>query len=179
MIGGLPRSFRSEYTGMTVGLAETVRRVYVSNAAGMLFSGTLHLTAIYLEGGLTVSSLSFISGTTAANGPTNWWFALYDGDLNLMAQSPDQLTAAWAANTLKKLSFGTPVTLSKSGIYYVGVMVAASVQVPSLIAAVSHANVTTLTPRLAGLANTGLTTTAPAVATFSSTSGNMAYCIVE
>lgn len=56
-------------------------------------------TALPLAKGTTVTNLTFLSGTTPAGTPTNWWFALYDPVGNKISQTVDQLTTAWAANT--------------------------------------------------------------------------------
>lgn len=76
------------------------------------------LTPIYLVVGDIVTYLTFVSGNTAAGTPTNYWHALYDIDGALLAQSADQLTAAWAANTAKKLALSSPVTAEYTGWYY-------------------------------------------------------------
>lgn len=74
-------------------------------------------TRVYLRKGDLVTNLSFVSGNTAAGTPTNWFHALYDPDGVLLSQSADQLTAAWAANTAKKLALGTAQTISVNGWY--------------------------------------------------------------
>lgn len=74
-------------------------------------------TRIFLRAGDVVTSLTFMSATTAAGTPTNWWHALYSEAGALLAQSADQLTAAWAADTAKKLALSAPVTISADGWY--------------------------------------------------------------
>ncbi len=72
----------------------------------------------FLRKGDIVSALSFVSGNTAAASLTAWWHALYDPDGNKIAQSADQGSAAWAANTAKKLTLtGGPYTISADGWY--------------------------------------------------------------
>lgn len=86
-------------------------------------------TRVFLRKGDVVTNLSFVSGNTAAGTPTNWWHALYDPDGVLLAQTADQLTAAWAANTAKKLALSSPVTIAKDGWYIVATaMTATTVQ---------------------------------------------------
>lgn len=86
-------------------------------------------TRVFLRKGDVVTNLSFVSGNTAAGTPTNWWHALYDPDGVLLAQTADQLTAAWAANTAKKLALSAPVTIAKDGWYIVATaMTATTVQ---------------------------------------------------
>jgi hypothetical protein len=88
--------------------------------------------ALYLREGDIVTNLSFKSGATAADTPTNWWFALYDPALALLAQTADQETAAWAANTLKTLALASPVTVEDTGVHYAAIMVKATDE-PSLL----------------------------------------------
>lgn len=101
-----------------------------------LTTQVMQSAALYLQAGDTVTSLTFKSGSTAAASPTNWWFALYDDSATpaLLAQSADQTSAAWAANTAKTLALSSPVTIARTGIYYAAVMVKATTP-PSLLGA--------------------------------------------
>lgn len=74
-------------------------------------------TRVFLRKGDVVTNLSFVSGNTAAGTPTNWWHALYTEAGALVAQSADQLTAAWAANTAKKLALSAAYTVPADGWY--------------------------------------------------------------
>lgn len=74
-------------------------------------------TRIWLRRGDVVTYLTFVSGNTAAGTPTNWWHALYSSAGALLAQSADQLTAAWAANTAKKLALSAAYTVLTDGWY--------------------------------------------------------------
>ncbi len=124
-------------------------------------------TAVYLQAGDTVTNITFKSGATAADTPTNYWVALYDDSTTpaLLGQSADQLTAAWAANTAKTLALAAPVTIARTGIYYAAVMVKATAT-PSLL------GVAALAPAVSGFvagekqlsqtSGAALTTTAPA-----------------
>lgn len=122
--------------------------------------------AIPLYGGDVVTSISFKAGATAAGTPTNWWFALYDPAGNLLAQTADQLTAAWAAGATKTLALATAQTVTAHGLYYAACMVKATT-VPTLVgvtlatAAVST-GITTADKVLAQTSGSSLTTTAPA-----------------
>lgn len=72
----------------------------------------------FLREGDVVTALSFVSGNTAAATLTHWAHALYDPDGALIAQSADQTSAAWAANTAKRLTLaGGPYTISADGWY--------------------------------------------------------------
>lgn len=109
-----------------------------TDVAAALTTQVMTSVAIFLEAGDRVTNLSFLSGATAAGTPTNWWFALYDTQATpaLIGQTADQLTAAWAADTLKTLPLGLPFQVLVPGIYYAACMVKATT-VPSLIAKVA------------------------------------------
>lgn len=74
-------------------------------------------TRIWLRKGDLATNLTFVSGATGAGTPTNWFHALYTPAGALVAQSADQLTAAWAANTAKKLALSAPYTVPADGWY--------------------------------------------------------------
>jgi hypothetical protein len=124
-------------------------------------SGVMCSVALYLADGDTVTNLTFISGGTAAGTPTNYWFALYSGAGALLAQTADQLTAAWAADTAKTLALATPQKITKSGIYYAAISVTATT-VPTLVGTVGAKPVLTGEGNLSQTSGTGLTATAPA-----------------
>ncbi|MGW4300437.1 right-handed parallel beta-helix repeat-containing protein [Streptomyces sp. NPDC004646] len=102
-------------------------------------SGTLYLVPIWLPKGAVISNLGFMSGSTAAVTPTNWWFSLHDSSKKMLARTADQTTAAWAANTAKTLPIAqttagaaTSYTTTYTGLHYIGVMIKATT-VPSLV----------------------------------------------
>lgn len=147
--------------GATGTVAETIPRSIGGTNVAALTSGTLLLMAVYLRAGQRVANISFCSGTTAAGTPTNQFFALYDINRNLLAQSANATTAAWAANTIKTLAMTASYTATTTGLYYVGVMVSATT-VPSLAGlAANNAAFHAAAPILVGNSTTGLTTTLP------------------
>ena len=83
-------------------------------------------TRVFLRKGDVVSNLTFVSGNTAAATITNWFHALYDPDGVKLAQSADQGSAAWAANTAKKLALTSPVIIDKDGWYIVATSMTAT-----------------------------------------------------
>lgn len=127
-------------------------------------SGTLYLVPIWLPKGLVVSSISFTSGGTAAASPTNYWFTLHDSSRKALARTADQLTAAWAANTVKTLAVAQTLagsassyTTTYSGLHYLGVMVKATT-VPNLVSEGSLADVVASVAPGFGGTDTGLST---------------------
>ncbi|MFJ3834447.1 hypothetical protein ACIPY6_02900 [Streptomyces sp. NPDC090054] len=118
---------------------------------------------IHLRAGDVVTNVSFRSGATAADTPTNWWFALYSDAATpaLLAQTADQTSTAWAANTTMTKALAAAYTVPKSGIYHVGIMVKATA-VPTLLGAVAAPAIVTGERALSSSSGSSLTTTAPA-----------------
>ncbi len=105
------------YGGASV-LAESLPRFVTSANTALLSTGRSSGVTVAVLAGTPCTNAQFQSGTTAANGPTHWWFGLADyATLSLIRQSTDQLTAAWAGNTVKTLALDSiPVTAgSRSG----------------------------------------------------------------
>lgn len=118
---------------------------------------------IHLRAGDVVTNITFRSGATAADTPTNWWFALYSDAATpaLLAQTADQTTTAWAANTTMTKALAAPVTISKTGIYWVGIMVKATA-VPTLLGSAVAPAIVSGERNLSQSSGSSLTTTAPA-----------------
>lgn len=149
--------------GIAGTVAETINRMLVSEAnLSALTSGTLHLTAIYLQAGQVCTSISYFSATTAAGTPTNGFFALYNGSRNLLAQSANFTTEAWAANSIKTKALTSAFTATYTGLHYVGIMVTATT-VPTLkgLVAKSANQLASTNPPLHGNSTTALTTALP------------------
>lgn len=135
------------------------------NNTGVLTSGRLQLAGgLVIPAGATVSAISFVSGTQAAETPTNQWFCLVDVNLNVLAKTADATNAAWAANTVKTLTLATPYTAPREMPVYAGLMVAAGT-VPDLRGVTSATATTAIVPILAASSTTGLTTPASLGAT--------------
>jgi hypothetical protein len=110
---------------------------YLATANGAALStGVMTSVGMQFGAGQKITSISFVSATTAAGTPTHWWFALYSAAATpaKVAQTADQTSTAWAANTLKTLALPAPVTIAVSGWYWVSVMVAATTP-PTLLSA--------------------------------------------
>lgn len=159
------RTLRDQYTGLNGTLGETLIRSSQMNQGTTISSGTLRLTAVSLWEGATVGHISYCSASTAASGPTHWWFGLYDNNLNQLAVTADQGTNSWASNNYKSLAVATVAsgaassfTTTYTGLYYSGVMVAAGT-VPTLVGTL-HLNGSLLnqSPLWQGTSDTGLTT---------------------
>lgn len=162
--------------------ANMPRRALTSNASALTTQVMLS-TALHLEAGDVVTNLTFVSGATAANTPTNWWFALYDYSATpaLIAQTADQTSTAWAANTAKTVALSSAYLVPRSGIYYAAVMVKATA-VPTL-AGITLENAAAAGALVSGqkvLAQTSgaaLTDTAPATIATPTTVATVPYVV--
>lgn len=133
-----------------------------------LATGVMTSVALYLHDGDTVTNLTFVSGATAADTPTNYWVALYSRAGTLLAQSADQTTGAWAADTAKTLALSAPVKITQSGVYFAAIMVKATAT-PTLV------GTTGAKPVLAGEGNLGQSSGSSLVATAPATIASPAF----
>lgn len=113
-------------------LASNLKRTDCTTDTAALTTQVMLSVALPLQAGDVVTSLTFVSGDTAANTPTNRWVALYSPAGALLAQSADQTSGAWAANTAKTVALATPQLITVAGVYYAALMVKATT-VPSLL----------------------------------------------
>lgn len=153
---------RNQDTGLATPIvAENVPWYVCSADLAVLTTQQLWLTAIELPPRQLISTLEFISGATAANTPTNWWFVLADKNRLVLGISADQTSTAWAANTAKKVALAAAYTTPDyPDFYYVGMMMKATTPVslrgPAALGNVIMAN--TDLPLKAGTSNTGAST---------------------
>lgn len=115
------------------GFASKVRvsypRIMGSAAQNVLSTGVLYLTAVPMFAGDIASGVAMISASTGLTMGTNndghAFFGLYNSTYNLVASSADQGGAfSWGANAIASVSFSTPYTVTASGVYYAGVLIA-------------------------------------------------------
>lgn len=162
-------------------LAETLPREVCTetNATIPSTSGTLWMQAINLRAGLLISNITLISATTAAVTPTQYIAGLYSYALSKLAETANQTTAAWAANTMKTLALTTPYRVPTSGIYYIGFyMVAATIVKLKAAANRTGGQLGGEAPILGGTSTAGLTTALPATAAAITFGTNMLYSTV-
>lgn len=144
-------------------LAETMHR-YTASATATPASGTLYLQSIFLDMGQTVSTIGFITGLTAATGPTHWWTALLDSSYKLQAHSADQTNTAIPASTWNSTAMAAPYTATYSGAYLLGLMIATSSTQPTVLCGTTVPNAALISgtgliaPVPGGTSTTGLTT---------------------
>jgi Collagen triple helix repeat (20 copies) len=106
-------------------------------------STSIHGAAVWLNKGDTVNWLAEMV-VTAGSGMTHGGFAIYDGDLDLVAQTDDSPSAfqSAAADSWVKLSLTTPFTAPTSGLYYFADLLAGST-IPKIGIVTSNASILT------------------------------------
>ncbi len=174
LLGGFTRNFRDILTWLDTTTPSSPDTFYRNNQprVGMydsasdagqvaLATGVMTAVRIKLFAGDVITNISFRSGQTAA-APTNHWFALYSnaGTPALLAQTPDQAAAAWAANTTKTLALTAAQTIAKTDYYWVACMVTGTP--PTLLGAVGAAPIVAGEANLSVSSGATLTTTATA-----------------
>lgn len=144
-----------------------------------LATGVMTSVPIHLRAGDVVTNVSVRSGATAAGTPTNYWVALYDNASTpaLLGQSADQTSTAWAANTTKTLALSSPVTITRTGIYWVGIMVTATTP-PSLVGTCAAPAIVTGERNLSQSSGSSLTATAPATITSATAKQFVPYVVI-
>jgi hypothetical protein len=152
-----------ENFGVTGAKAETFgRHILNEGNISALTSGTIRMQAIWLRAGTVITSITFASATTAANGPTNQLFGLYDISRNLLAVTTNDTSTAWAANLNKTLALSSPTVyiVPTSALYYLACMVTASTAVPTMkgMTALTASHLHGVAPILNGNSSTGQTT---------------------
>ena len=106
----------------TGAISETMPRYIANSNNGVLNTGRLNLTAIWLPGATIITSITFVSGTTAVITPTNQLFGIFDDSAGssggsgyaLLRASNNDTSTAWAADTAKTLSLTSTYTTVRS-----------------------------------------------------------------
>jgi lysophospholipase L1-like esterase len=141
----------------TAALAETIPRgLVITNLPGFT-SGTLFLTPVLLTAGQVITSVTFYAGGTAVATPTNQWFGLFDSSRNAVALTADATTAAWAGFAKKTLALTASYTVPATGMYYLGICVAATTMMSLNGLAPYNGNVQGEAPVLSGNSTAALT----------------------
>lgn len=181
--------------GTLRGTAPTVRESvprWFSTNLSTLTSGQAYAVAVPVVVGDIVTSITFVTATTAmtwgSNNDGHIWFALYSGSATptLLGQTADQTgVQTWGASTAKTLNLSSPYTVTATGFLYAAVMVnigtGGSPAVPTLRGAALLNSPLSASPvtgmlRPAWQAGSGLTTTAETNPT-PATNGNVTYAV--
>lgn len=131
----LQSAYRDEL--LCPGKAETCPRWAVNNSATIV-SGKLNLMAVYLVAGQVISNFSWDNGSTAGVALTHQWAGLYSNAFAQLAVTSDKTTTAIPAATAFTWAVATTgagvastYTATYSGLYYVGLMIAATTTMPT------------------------------------------------
>lgn len=176
LLGGLTRNYRDILTWLDDAAPSSPDTFYRNNQPRVglydsasdtnqvaLATGVMTAVRIKLFAGDVITNVSVRSGTTAAGTPTNYWVALYSnaGTPALLAQSADQTSTAWAANTTKTIALASTVTISKTDYYWAAIMVTATTP-PTLLGTCAVAPIVTGEANLSVSSGSALTGTATA-----------------
>ena len=137
-------------------LYETMPRSDGIFNTAVLASTRVSMVAIWLPAGITITSISFMSATTAASVPLNQVFGLYDSSRALLRSSDDNTTTAWAANTVRTLSLTSTFDTTYSGLHYLAILVVATT-VPTLMSTGTNAAAMGVAPIVCGTSTTAVT----------------------
>lgn len=170
-VSGLVADLATKVNGdmPTGAVAENMPRrqggTHLDNSLTSWASGTLFLSAIPLVAGITVTSISMLSGATGAAGATHCWFSLWSPSRGKLGVTNDDTAASpWALATVKTMSLVAPYVVPTTGLYYVGAVVVATTM-PTLRGAAPNATLAALAPILGGTSDASLTDPASAPTT--------------
>lgn len=165
----------------TAAIRESIPRPFAAGDQAALTSAQLYVVALYLEAGVPITSITFVSSTTAASVPLNQWFGIFDittrAPLRLTA---DDTTTAWASNSRKTLALSSLYTPTYSGFYDIGIMVKATT--PPTLRGVNMGQVLSNDPPVTAGTSTGSLTdpaSCPNPIAALSVASTMAYCYVS
>ena len=94
-------------------------------------NGSIHADSVVLEKGQVVTSLAELVATAGA-GMTHGAYAIYDKNLNLVAQTADTPAAFQVTNQWAELPLTSPYTVPASGLYYFADVLASSTTMPAI-----------------------------------------------
>ena len=159
---------------VTGAIAETAPGSSPWGAVTVGTSGVAHLHGIYLPKGVTITTISVVSGSTSAGTPTNQWFALCDSSRTVLRVTANDTTTAWNASTVKTLALTSTFTTTYSGLHYIAVCVTATT-VPSF-RGVPLGTFTGIAPQ-SFTSTTGLTTPVAEGTTFTASTGRQSIVL--
>lgn len=170
LVGGTTPAFsypiplREQYNLRTAAAVESIPRWSLGASNQALASGTLTCTAIALPTALTIGHIATIAAAGALS-TTHWWYGLYDNNMNQLATTADQGALNFTINQEKSLAIATiasgastTFTTTYTGLYYVGVMMAASTPISVFSAQTSAGIIGGNTPFTTGTSDTNQTT---------------------
>jgi hypothetical protein len=116
---------------------------------------------VYLTRGTVINNIVWLSGSTAGVTMTHQWGVVANSARSVVAVTADGVAAAIGANATITYPITSPAasyTVPTSGLYYIGVMVAATTPPTFAGATGGNAASSAIPPILAGTSNSGATT---------------------
>jgi len=110
---------------------ESVPKILGSVDCAIAATGVELVFDMYIDAGVTITALNFVTGGTAAGTPTNGYVVLRDSTGAKLAQSADFTSTARAANTAYAGTLTAAYTTPSAGLYRVGISFTATT-VPTL-----------------------------------------------
>jgi hypothetical protein len=144
-----------EPTDLAVGQS-TFSRMFITSSGVVTTSGNVRFTYFTATKTETISQIQVTSGTTAAGAtPTKVRFGIYteaaNGDLTLVASTPNDTTLLAATSTLYTKALSVPVTLVRGQRYAFGYHIETAATVPTTMGfIISNGATAFIAPRLAG-----------------------------
>lgn len=117
--------------GPTGVYAESVPKIVAASDLAIAATGVELSAMVPLSAGVVVSSITFVTGGTAAATPTAGYACLRTPAGVLMAQTADFASTARAANTAYTVTLATPQQIAVDGLYRIGISFTAGT-VPTL-----------------------------------------------
>ncbi|HEY3650457.1 MAG TPA: hypothetical protein VGL33_21015 [Streptosporangiaceae bacterium] len=136
----------------------TIPRTQCNNYTSVLTSGQSYVSAIPLPGGLAISNLNVLIGSTGFSGVTHGWLALLDGSRVVQAVTADQTSSFGSANNPLSLAASGSYVTTAPGLYYFAVCAVASTMGTIPIGNQPLAGPNSTPPILAGTSGSSLTT---------------------
>jgi len=112
--------------------AESIPRLLAGGDLALASSGVELAVGVPLQAGDVISTITFITGGTAANGPTAGYAVLRGTDGTKLVQTADFGSTARAANTAYSVSLTSSYTIVTPGLYYVGLSLTVSTTMPTV-----------------------------------------------
>lgn len=160
--------------------AETVPRWAAGSDLAIAASGVELSAMIVLDAGDIITNITFVTGGTAANGPTAGYVVLRDSAGAKLVQSADFTTTARAANTAYPIALSTPYQVLTDGFYRIGISFTVSTTMPTLRgASLGNAALTAVGTTIAVTHGSAVGGTAPATTATPSNSASVPYFLVS
>jgi hypothetical protein len=120
------------HAGSPAVYGESVPKLYAGADIAIAATGVELSAMIALTAGTLVTNITFVTGGTAASGPTAGYVCLRDSAGARLAQSADFTSTARAANTAYTAALQTAQLITATGLYRIGISFTVSTTVPTL-----------------------------------------------